>query len=54
MPDASSLHESKKPINQLIFSKVQKKFANNKKAIPPQGSLTDSVIPFDEKETNDF
>ena len=54
MQDASSLNESKKPIHKLIFSKVQKKFANNKKAIPPQGSLTDSVIPFDEKETNDF
>jgi methyl-accepting chemotaxis protein len=52
--DASSLHESKKPFHQLIFSKAQKKFANNKKAIPPQGSLTDSVIPFDEKETNNF
>jgi len=54
MQDASSLNESKKSIHKLIFSKVQKKFANNKKAIPPQGSLTDSVIPFDEKETNDF
>jgi len=54
MQDASSLHESKNPIHQLIFSKVQKKFANKKKAIPPQGSLTDSVITFDEKESNDF
>ena len=54
MQDASSLNESKKSIHKLIFSKVQKKFANNKKAIPPQRSLTDSVIPFDEKETNDF
>ena len=54
MQDASSLYESKKPIHQLIFSKVQKKFANNKKAIPPQGTLPDSLISFDEKETNDF
>jgi len=54
MQDGSSLPESKKSIHQLIFSSVQKKIANNKKAIPPQGFLTDSVIPFDEKETNDF
>ncbi len=54
MQDASSLHESKKPIHQLIFSKAQNKLANNKKAISPQGFSTDSVIPFDEKETNDF
>lgn len=54
MQDGSSLPESKKPIHQLIFSKVHKKFANNKKAIPPQGTLPDSLIPFDEKEPNDF
>jgi len=54
MQDVSSLHDSKKPVHQFIFSKVQKKIANNKKAIPPQGFLTDSVTPFDEKETNDF
>ncbi len=39
--DASTLHESKKHIHKLIFSKVQKKFANNKKAIPFQESLID-------------
>jgi len=54
MQDASSLQESGKPIHQLIFPKVQRKFADNKKAILPQESLTDSDIPFDEKETNDF
>jgi len=54
MQDASSLQGSGKPIHQLIFPKVQRKFADNKKAILPQESLTDSDIPFDEKETNDF
>jgi hypothetical protein len=39
--DASTLHESKKHIHKLIFSKVQKKFANNKKAMPLQESLID-------------
>ena len=37
--DDSFLHESKKPIHQLIFSKVQKKLTNDKKAMPPSKKL---------------